>query len=277
MPLMSENGLRFLKMHGAGNDFVIVDGRGAPDPVTEGLAQALGHRHFGVGFDQLAVLKDTDDADIQIDFWNSDGSTAGACGNASRCVARLIFEETGRDDITLKTERGLLPARLRDGDISVNMGQPQFAWKDIPLVEEVPDHRYLPLTGNPHAVGMGNPHCVYFVEDADKTSISLLGPKAEKVWLYPEKTNVEFVHVIDRNTIRMRVWERGGMITLACGSGACAAVVASAERGLTERKVKVIADGGELLIDWQDDGVWMTGPTALVFEGVLSPEIMTNA
>lgn len=274
---MAENGLRFLKMHGAGNDFVIVDARGVSDPISEGLARAIGDRNFGVGFDQLAVLKSSDEADVEIDFWNSDGSMAGACGNASRCVARLIFEETARDEVVLKTERGLLPARLRDGEISVNMGQPQFDWQDIPLAEDVPDRRYLPLTEHPHAVGMGNPHCVYFVEDADKVALSLLGPKAENIWLYPERTNVEFVHVVDRETIRMRVWERGGMITLACGSGACASVVATVERGLTERKVKVIADGGELLIDWRDDGVWMTGPTALVFEGVLSSEIMAQA
>jgi len=264
-------------MHGAGNDFVIVDARGVDDPVTGALAQAVGDRHFGVGFDQLAVLKATEDADVEIEFWNSDGSTAGACGNASRCVARLMFEETGRQDIVLKTERGLLPARLRDGAVSVNMGHPQFDWQDIPLAEPVPDHRYLPLTEHPHEVGMGNPHCVFFFDDVEKVSLSLLGPRAEKAWLYPERTNVEFVQVIDRETIRMRVWERGGMITLACGSGACASVVAAAERGLTERKVKVIADGGELLIDWQGDGVWMTGPTALVFEGVLSTEIMAKA
>ena len=263
-------------MHGAGNDFVIVDARGVSDPVTENLARAVGDRHFGVGFDQLAVLKSSDDADVEIDFWNSDGSTAGACGNASRCVARLMFDESGADEIFLKTERGLLPARRQNGEISVNMGHPQFDWTEIPLAEEVPDHRYLPLTEHPHAVGMGNPHCVYFVEDADKVALSLLGPRAEKVWLYPERTNVEFVHVIDRNTIRMRVWERGGMITLACGSGACASVVASAQRGLTEKTVKVIADGGELLIDWAEDGVWMTGPTALVFEGVLSPELLAQ-
>ena len=274
---MANPGLKFLKMHGAGNDFVIVDARGVSDPISASLAKALGDRHFGVGFDQLAVLHDSDDADVQIGFWNSDGSTAGACGNASRCVARLIFDEINKDEIVLKTERGLLPARLRDGEISVNMGQPQFDWQEIPLVEEVPDHRYLPLTEHPHAVGMGNPHCVYFVEDADKVALSLLGPKAEKIWLYPERTNVEFVHVIDRETVRMRVWERGGMITLACGSGACASVVAAAERGLTERKVKVIADGGDLLIDWREDGVWMTGPTALVFEGTLSPDIMAQS
>lgn len=239
--------------------------------------QAIGDRHFGVGFDQLAVLKDTKDADVRIDFWNADGSTAAACGNASRCVAKLLFEETARSQVTLETERGLLPAEVTKDAISVNMGHPQFDWRDIPLAEEVSDRMALPMPGHPHAVGMGNPHCVSFVDDLEKTSVSLLGPKIERFWLFPKRTNAEFVQVLNRHTIRMRVWERGGMITLACGSGACASVVASAERGLTERKVKVVADGGTLLIDWRDDGVWMTGPTALVFEGTLSADIMAKA
>ncbi|MEM0978464.1 MAG: diaminopimelate epimerase [Pseudomonadota bacterium] len=277
MAEMTKGDLKFSKMHGAGNDFVIVDARVPGVSVTPDLARALGDRHTGVGFDQLAVLHASDDADIEIQFYNSDGSEAGACGNASRCVAKLLFDETGADDVLLKTERGVLPATLRDGQISVNMGAPQFDWRDIPLAEEVPDRRYLPLTENPHAVGMGNPHCVYFFDDVEKVSLSLLGPKAETVWLYPERTNVEFVQVIDPKTIRMRVWERGGMITLACGSGACASVVAAVERGLTDRSVTVIADGGELHIDWRDDGVWMTGPTAHVFDGVVSPQIMALA
>ena len=263
-------------MHGAGNDFVIVDARDVSDPISEGLARAVGDRHFGVGFDQLAVLKSTDDADVEIDFWNSDGSTAGACGNASRCVARLLFDETGRDEILLKTERGLLPARLQDGEISVNMGQPQLKWDEIPLAHDL-DTLELPLEGAPSAVGMGNPHCVFFVDDAEAVDLEILGPRFEHDPLYPERTNVEFVHVIDRETVRMRVWERGGMITLACGSGACAVAVAGARRGLTERKIRLRADGGDLVIDWRDDGVWMTGPTALVFEGVLSPEVMAKA
>ncbi|MEO1562127.1 MAG: diaminopimelate epimerase [Pseudomonadota bacterium] len=277
MAEMTQGEMKFSKMHGAGNDFVIVDARGPGVKVTPGLARALGDRHKGVGFDQLAVLHASDEANIEIQFFNSDGSEAGACGNASRCVAKILFDETGADDVLLKTERGLLPARLRNGQISVNMGAPQFDWRDIPLAEEVPDHRYLPLTEHPHAVGMGNPHCVYFFADVEKVSLQLLGPKAETVWLYPERTNVEFVQVIDRKTIRMRVWERGGMITLACGSGACASVVAAVERGLTERSVTVIADGGELHIDWREDGVWMTGPTAHVFDGVVSAQIMALA
>lgn len=277
MAEMTQTDLKFSKMHGAGNDFVIVDARVPGVKVTPGLARALGDRHKGVGFDQLAVLHASDDADIEIQFFNSDGSEAGACGNASRCVAKLFFDETGADNIVLKTERGLLPATFQDGMISVNMGQPQTNWNEIPLTHEVPDRMALPIEGEPHAVGIGNPHCVFFVDDAEAVDLSERGPIVEHDPLYPERTNVEFVQVLDRQTVRMRVWERGGMITLACGSGACASVVAAVERGLTERSVIVIADGGELRIDWRDDGVWMTGPTAHVFDGVVSPQIMALA
>lgn len=268
------NGIPFLKMHGLGNDFVILDARAGNIEMTPDLARAVGQRHFGVGYDQLAVLHSSDVADIAVTFWNADGSQANACGNASRCIADLYLKETGADQLTLQTGFGLLPIkRGDDGRISVNMGQPQLDWQSIPLAQDV-DLNALPLDGAPSAVGMGNPHCVFFVDDAQSVNLPVLGPIVEHDPLYPERTNVEFVTVKDRQNIRMRVWERGGMITLACGSGACAAAVAAHRRGLTDRTVTVHLDGGPLDIDWRDDGVWMTGPTQLVFEGRLSPEFL---
>ena len=267
-------GLRFLKMHGLGNDFVVIDARGNAAPITAGLAHALGDRHRGVGFDQLAVLRDDAAADAAVEFWNPDGSRADACGNASRCVVRLLAEETGRDRFALRTGRGVLTAEaVGNGQFRVNMGPPVLDWSGIPLARDIALDP-LPIDGAPAAVGMGNPHCVFVVADAEAVDLAGRGAEIERHLLFPERTNVEFVEVIDRETIRMRVWERGGMITLACGSGACAAAVVTASRGLTERHVTVRLDGGDLEIDWRDDGVWMTGPAARVFEGTLSAEFL---
>lgn len=274
MQTSNKQGLPFLKMHGLGNDFVIIDARAAKDRITGDLARLIGHRYFGVGFDQLAVLRTSDVADVDVDFWNADGSTAGACGNASRCIGRLLMDETGKDRVSLRTERGILPVvRVDQRLVSVNMGPPQLTWQEVPLARDV-DLNELPLEGRPGAAGMGNPHCVFVVQDAAKVDVPTEGGKYEHHALFPERTNVEFIEIIDRQTIRMRVWERGGMMTLACGSGACASVVVAHRKGLTDRKVEVRLDGGNLTIDWRDDGVWMTGPTALVYSGVLSAEFL---
>jgi diaminopimelate epimerase len=269
--------LRFLKMHGLGNDFVVIDARGAGGgPVTAALARALGDRHRGVGFDQLAVVRDDAGADAAVDFWNADGSPADACGNATRCVARLLIDESGASALDLRTGRGLLRAEEAGGGlVRVNMGPPELTWERVPLARPM-DLDALPIDGGPGAVGMGNPHCVFIVPDAEAVDVAGIGARVEHDPLFPERTNVEFVQVIDGETIRMRVWERGGMMTLACGSGACAAAVVTARRGLTGRRVAVRLDGGELGIDWRDDGVWMTGPTALVFEGRLTADFLAG-
>ncbi|MBL4751438.1 MAG: diaminopimelate epimerase [Amylibacter sp.] len=269
-------GLPFLKMHGLGNDFVIIDARKEKNPVTAAMAKAIGSRFFGVGFDQLAVLHEATDADVAVDFWNSDGSMADACGNASRCIARLIMDESGRDSIMLKTGFGILPVMRIDADnFSVNMGQPQLTWDEVPLARDV-DLIALPIEGAPGATGMGNPHCVFVVDDVMAIDLPNIGPKIEHDPLFPERTNVEFIQIINRNHIRMRVWERGGMITLACGSGACGAVVVAHRKGLVDCAVQVDLDGGTLHIDWRSDGVWMTGPATLVFSGELSPEFLSG-
>jgi len=257
--------LPFLKMHGLGNDFVIIDSRGREAIVTPELAKAIGDRHRGVGFDQLAEIRTSSSADIDLDFWNSDGSRAGACGNATRCVGRLMLDETGKDEVTIRTERGILIARRAGNEVSVNMGHPQRMWDEVPLSHPV-DTDFLPLEGEPVAVGMGNPHAVFFVDDIQKVDVPNWGKKVEYDPLFPQRTNVEFAEVRARDEIRMRVWERGTGITLACGSGACATAVAASVRGLTDRKVRMEVDGGWLTLDWRDDGVWMTGPTQLVFK-----------
>ncbi len=263
-------------MHGLGNDFVVIDARGGADPVTPALAAALGDRHFGVGFDQLAVIGQAADADASIVFWNADGTVAGACGNATRCVAEVLMRE-GREDVTLRTANGILSAeRLGDGRIKVDMGPARLGWQDIPLAGNC-DTISMPLPGEPAAVGMPNPHCVFFVEDVEKVDLAGEGPRWETHPMFPERTNVEFCQVLAPDRIRMRVWERGTGITLACGSGACAVAVAGVRKGLTEQRVTVVADGGELELEWLDNGhVTMAGPTADVFTGELSPEFLAG-
>jgi len=272
------SGLAFRKMHGAGNDFVVIDSRGRGAMMTAALARAIGDRHRGVGYDQLAELHDSDhaDDDLALDFWNADGTRAGACGNATRCVADLVMRESGRDSVTIRTTRGLLRAERRGGAIWVNMGAPLTGWRDVPL-SDAQDTLHLPIDGDPAAVGMGNPHCVFFVPDAEAVALDTLGPRIEHHPLFPERTNVEFASLLGPDSLRMRVWERGTGVTLACGSGACAVAVAAHLRGLTGRQVDLVVDGGVLQVDWRDDGVWLSGPVAYVFEGVLSPELPDRA
>ncbi len=243
--------------------------------VTRDLAAALGDRHRGVGFDQLAEIRSSDVADIDLDFWNADGSRAGACGNATRCVARYMMGQTGKDALTIRTERGILEAVSAGDEVSINMGKPLLDWQTVPLARDV-DLQHLPLDGDPVAVGMGNPHCVFFIDDVDAVDVAGIGARIEHDPLFPEATNVEFAEIRSRGEIRMRVWERGTGITLACGSGACATAVAAVQRGLTDACVRMEVDGGWLTLDWRDDGVWMTGPTAFVFEAKLTPDFLAG-
>lgn len=274
---VSDKTLPFVKMHGLGNDFVIVESRGPERRVSPQLARALGNRNFGVGFDQLAELRNSDRADLRLEFWNSDGTLSGACGNATRCVAAREMDRTGQDSLTIETARDVLRAvRGPDGRVSVNMGQPQRDWQDIPLSQDV-DTLALPLEAHPAAIGMGNPHCIRVVNDVAAVALTELGPQIEHDPLFPQRTNVEFVEVRPDGTLRLRVWERGAGVTFACGSGACATAVATHLLGLTPRAVDIEMDGGWLSIDWREDGVWMTGPTAHVFDGTLSPEWMRAA
>lgn len=261
-------GLPFMKMHGLGNDFVVIDlrhGLDAPDAAT---IAAIADRHFGVGFDQFATIEQDELADARLVFFNADGSRSAACGNATRCIARFLMDGSGKQSLRLRTDHAVLLAEDEGHGLTrVNMGEPVLDWRAIPLAEDV-DIDHLPIPGDPVATGMGNPHLTFFVDDVDSVDLHRFGPEHETHPLYPERTNVEVVQILSADEIKLRIWERGTGPTLASGSCSCAAAVAAARRGLTERKVTVHVPGGELQIDWRDDGVWMTGPTAHVFDGV---------
>lgn len=270
-------------MHGLGNDFVVIDARARPDVLTPALARAIGDRHRGVGFDQLAVILPGHGADADLVFWNADGSTAGACGNATRCIASLLMAETGARHVTLRTERGLLPAEgLADGRVRVDMGAPSLDWRDVPLAREC-DTARLPLEGAPAACSMGNPHCTFFVDDAMAAPLTSRGPVVENDPLFPQRTNVQFVEVTSRTRARVRVWERGVGVTLASGSSSCAVLVNAVRRGLMDRRATLTLDGGEIEIEWPEGegaaggGVLMTGPVATVFEGVFDARFLAAA
>ena len=276
MALQNAKKLDFMKMHGLGNDFVIVDTRASDLRVNSDIARQIGHRHFGVGFDQLAVISDGTWGDLDLTFYNADGSTAGACGNATRCVAQYEMDRLGRDTLTLATERGQLVAERAGDMVAVNMGQPLLTWDQVPLAREM-DTLELPIKGGPTATGMGNPHCSFFVPDANAVDLERFGPEMEHHPLFPKRTNVQVAHLIGPDHLRMRVWERGAGITLASGSSSCAVAVAAHRRGITGRKVTLDLDGGQIFIDWRDDGVWMTGPTVHVFNGSFTPDFLAHS
>lgn len=281
--------LPFTKMHGLGNDFVILDLRGGTASPSPALARAIADRRRGIGFDQLITIEDAPDPQVAayMGIYNPDGSRSGACGNATRCVAHILMSETDLEDVTIRTDFGLLACqRAAGGLVRVNMGAPKLDWQDIPLSEASDTVRIdvklgpidNPSLWGPGAVNMGNPHAVFFVEDAEAVAVDGLGPMIENHPMFPERTNVEFCHVVDSGRIRMRVWERGAGITQACGSGACAAVVAGVRRGLIDRKCIVDLDGGPLTIEWdENDDVQMTGPVALSFTGEIGPDILAQA
>lgn len=285
----SNTPLPFMKMHGLGNDFVVVDARARPFGLSEAQITAIAHRHKGVGFDQLAVISHRtsarapdsnapdSNAHAHLTFYNADGSTSAACGNATRCIARFLMDELGTEALSLTTDRGTLLAReAGDGLVSVNMGQPQLLWDEIPLAREM-DTLTLPIDGAPTATGMGNPHCTFFVENVAAVDLAAFGAAHEHHPLYPERTNVQVAQIVGQNHMRMRVWERGVGITLASGSSSCATAVAAARRGLTDRKVQIDLDGGTLWIDWAEDGVWMTGGTEHVFTGTFTTAFLERA
>lgn len=266
--------ISFRKMHGLGNDFVIIDCRRGTPVLTHSQIVKMADRKRGVGFDQIVHMlpPKSPTADVYLDMYNADGSSLGACGNASRCIADLLMVELGRIECTIETVSGILECtRAENRQICVDMGAPKLEWNEIPLSKQC-DTLHLPLEGDPVAVSMGNPHCVHFCEEVSDISVDKLGVKVEHNPLFPERTNVEYVCIQGKDHLRMRVWERGAGITQACGTGACASAVAAIRRGLTGRKVRVTLDGGDLLIEWRepDSHVLMTGPVAYSFEGTIS-------
>ncbi len=275
--------IRFTKWHGLGNDFVVLDRRADPEgPLARERLRHLADRRRGVGCDQVIVLRAASsgsDADAVMEIFNSDGSQAGACGNAARCVVAGLAADLGRTRIKVETRDRIIEGELlAHGLVRVDMGPPRFEWRDIPLARET-DPNALDLgpdadgLGPGTAVSMGNPHCVFFGADPDNFPVETVGPRLEHHALFPDQANIGFARIVSPESIRLRVWERGAGLTQACGSGACAAAVAAIRRGHTGTTVDVTMDGGPLTISWTPGGpVMMTGPSTFVFDGLLAVE-----
>ncbi|MFQ5776298.1 MAG: diaminopimelate epimerase [Kiloniellaceae bacterium] len=271
----------FVKMHGLGNDFVVVDARRAPFPLDEAAARRIADRRQGVGCDQIVILEPPRNgaAEVFLRFRNRDGGEVAACGNGTRCAAALVMAETGARRVAIETLAGLLVAEAAgEGRVAVDMGAARTDWREIPLACEQ-DTLHVDLSFgslcDPVAVSIGNPHAVFFVADAEAIDMETLGPRLEQDPLFPQRANIGVAQVTGPDVLRLRVWERGAGLTRACGTGACAAAVAAARRGLTGRTVTVVLDGGPLEIDWRADGrVLMTGPVATAFTGELDLEAL---
>ena len=283
---MQTQSIPFRKMNGLGNDFVVLDARVRFLVLGEDAVRAIADRKEGIGCDQLIALETSARADVFMRSWNADGGEVGACGNAARCVASLVAAERGEPHVSIETESGILDAAInRDGSVTIDMGAPRFAWNEIPLSKPFDDTRSIeievddPLLNSPSVVNVGNPHCLFFVDDVAAHDLARLGPTLEHHALFPERANISLVQVLAPEAIKVRTWERGAGLTRACGTAACAAAVASARRGLTGRKVEVTLPGGDLLIEWREaDGhILMTGPHALDYEGTLPSELFQPA
>ena len=275
----------FRKMHGLGNDFVVFDARKHGLALDEAVAKAVADRRLGIGCDQVIVIaRPANGADADMRIFNADGDEVESCGNAARCVARLLMSEQNAASVRIDTLGGLLVCTdASAGAVTVDIGKPRLGWQEIPLAESV-DTNHFPLAVDGEAfdaaaLSVGNPHCVLFVDDAETAPVAELGPKIERHALFPERINAEFVEILSRDAVRMRVWERGVGITRACGTGACAAAVAAHRRGLTNRRVEVRLDGGNLAIEWRasDDHILMTGPASLSFTGDIDLAALEHA
>jgi diaminopimelate epimerase len=271
--------LDFHKMQGLGNDFVILDRRSGKLSLSAAQIQRIADRRLGVGCDQILCLEPSERADVFMRVYNADGSEVGACGNGTRAVARLIMEERGGSRAAIETAAGVLSVSVSVQGYTVDMGRPRFGWDEIPLARPMDtlalDLELGPLA-QPTAVNLGNPHAVFFVEDVEAVPLAELGPLLETDPLFPERANIGVAEVRGRRSIRLRVWERGAGLTRACGSGACAALVAAVRRDLSDRAAEVRLDGGTLKIAWNEaDRVLMTGPAAHSFKGRLDPEMLT--
>jgi diaminopimelate epimerase len=271
----------FVKMNGLGNDFVMIDARADPFSLSAAAAGEIASRTTGAGCDQVIVIEPSRFADVFMRVLNADGSEAGACGNASRCVAALLHQSLGQNQLSIETRSGIIAAQIgRNGLVSVDMGTPRFAWDEIPLARPAGDTRAIDLTfalsegrklKSPSVVNVGNPHCIFWVYEAGSYDLASFGAELERHPLFPERANISLAEVIDRGAIGLRVWERGTGITRACGTAACAAAVAGARTGRTGRDVDVHLPGGFLSIEWRaaDDHILMTGPAEFEFNGVI--------
>jgi len=277
----------FIKMNGLGNEIVVVDMRRETEAITAEDARAAA-RPNGAPYDQLMALHAprTPGTDAYLRIYNSDGSQAGACGNGMRCVAELLFKETGKSALTLETAAGLLSCWKGDRPLvsTVDMGKPRFAWNEIPLAKEFEDTRAIdlvigpvdkPILHTPSVLSMGNPHAIFWVDDVDAYDLAKIGPLLENHPIFPERANISLAQVPSREHLIVRTWERGAGLTKACGSAGCAAAVAAARLGLAARAVTVALPGGQLRIEWRlkDDHVLMTGPVAYEYEGKFDPAL----
>jgi diaminopimelate epimerase len=284
---MTENRdqIPFRKMNGLGNDFVVLDAREAPIPLDPDQARAIADRRTGIGCDQLITLEPSKAADLFMRIRNADGGEVDACGNATRCIADLVMAETGGTRVTVETNAGILDC-IRAGEhrVTVDIGPPKLEWHEIPIAERM-DTRVIelqigpidaPVLHSPSVVNVGNPHCFFWVNDVEAHDLSKIGPLLEHHPIFPERANISLAQVTSPTSITLKVWERGAGLTRACGTAACAVVVAAARRKLTGRKVTVTLPGGDLDIEWREsDGhVLMTGPVAYEFDGVLDQALL---
>jgi diaminopimelate epimerase len=278
----------FRKMNGLGNDFVILDARAQPIKITSEIARRVADRSHGIGCDQLIVLEPSDKADAFMRIYNSDGSEVGACGNAARCVALLLAQETGRPEIAIETQEAVLRAEAASAEhVTIDIGAPRLAWDEIPLAEPFHDTTGIelqigpidePLLHSPSVVNVGNPHAIFWVEDVHAHDLGRFGPLLENHPLFPERANISLAQVTSRSRLKLRTWERGAGLTKACGTAACAAAVSAVRKRFTDRRVTVDLPGGPLAIEWTDDNhVLMTGPAELEFEGVLETDTLSRA
>ena len=277
----------FRKMNGLGNDFVVIDARVHPLALKASEIAAIADRSRGVGCDQVIALEPSDYADVFMRIWNADGGEVGACGNAARCVAALLVAECGSPHVSIETESGMLAATVaKDGRVTIDVGVPRFEWNEIPLSQPFDDTRAidLPPVGDPglstpSVVNVGNPHCIFFVDDVEAHDLARFGPMLEHHPLFPERANISLAQVTGPNSLRLRTWERGAGLTKACGTAACAAAVVAVRRGLTGREMRVTLPGGDLVISWResDDHILMTGPFALDYQGTMPRELLQPA
>jgi len=285
--MSADTRIRLFKMNGLGNDFAVLDARDRALSLTADHIMRLASRDGEIGCDQVIALETSCEADVFMRIWNADGGEVEACGNAARCVAALIAAELNRSQITIETQAAVLGGQLNsDGTVTIDMGAPRFNWDEIPLAEEFHDTRAVelqvgpiddPVLHTPSVVNMGNPHCIFWVDDTDVHDLARIGPILEHHPLFPERANITLAQVTGPDTLKLRVWERGAGLTRACGTAACAAAVAAARKGLTGRNSAVHLPGGELTINWRegDDHVLMTGPFALEYTGLLDPATLS--
>ncbi len=278
------SGIPFRKMHGLGNDFVVIDARGHDYPLGAKEFARIADRRFGIGCDQLILLGTADDADATMRIFNPDGGEVGACGNATRCIGALLAHEKGKPRASIRTRAGILRAEVTGSIVAVDMGQPGLDWREIPLAGSTADTARVPLDvsaidpklpGWFSAVSMGNPHAIFFVENAMAHDLDVVGPRLEMHPIFPEKANISLAQQQGPNHFRVRVWERAAGATLACGTAACAVAVAAARLGIAEGDIRISLPGGDLVISRTPEGrVIMRGPFATSFSGVIDPSLL---